>query len=77
MSDSTAVPAELELRTRTRVVLQTGFSSATLHRKVRTGDFPAPVHIGRSSRWVGSEVDAWVASRIAERDAQGMPNDAH
>jgi prophage regulatory protein len=71
MSDATVGPAALELRPRTRVVRQTGLSPATIHRKVRTGDFPKPVHIGRSARWVGSEVDAWITAHIAARDAQG------
>lgn len=71
MSDSAVTPAALELRPRIQVVRQTGFSAATIHRKVRAGKFPQPVHIGRSARWVGSEVDAWVASRIADRDARG------
>lgn len=32
--------------------------------------FPLPVKIGRASRWVSSEIDAWIAARIAERDAK-------
>jgi prophage regulatory protein len=31
--------------------------------------FPVPVPVGSNAvRWVASEVDAWVAARIAERD---------
>jgi len=70
MSDSAAVPAAPELRQRARVVRQTGLSAASIHRKVRAGTFPRPVKIGtRTARWVGAEVDQWIADRIAERDA--------
>jgi predicted DNA-binding transcriptional regulator AlpA len=33
------------------------------------GEFPRPVKIGRASRFVTAEVDAWIASRMAARDA--------
>lgn len=43
---------------------------ASVMRKVRKGVFPRPVHV-RVSRiaFVESEVDAWIADRVAERDA--------
>ncbi len=31
--------------------------------------FPRPVKIGRASRFVAAEVDAWIAGRIEARDA--------
>jgi len=31
--------------------------------------FPRPVKIGKASRFVSAEVDAWIGSRIAARDA--------
>jgi len=33
-------------------------------------DFPRPVRIGRSVRWVRPEVTAWIQGRIAARDAK-------
>lgn len=30
--------------------------------------FPHPVKIGKASRWVSAEIDAWIAGRIATRD---------
>ena len=36
--------------------------------------FPRPVKIGKASRFVSSEVDAWIGSRIAARD--GSPRGA-
>lgn len=31
--------------------------------------FPRPVKIGKASRFVSTEIDAWIGSRIAARDA--------
>ena len=30
-------------------------------------NFPPPIKIGRSSRWVKSEIDAWIDKQIAAR----------
>ena len=30
------------------------------------GAFPAPIKLGRSSRWLKSEVEAWLQARIAQ-----------
>ena len=35
--------------------------------------FPRPVKIGKASRFVCTEVDAWINTRIAARDAGGAP----
>jgi prophage regulatory protein len=50
-----------------------GISPVSLWRRVRDGKFPRPVVINRDKRgavclvaWPESEVDAWVAARIAE-----------
>lgn len=32
--------------------------------------FPRPVKIGKASRFVCAEVDSWISSRIAARDAR-------
>jgi prophage regulatory protein len=34
---------------------------------VKSGTFPAPIKIGeRSAAWIESEIDQWIAQRIAE-----------
>jgi prophage regulatory protein len=49
---------------------RTGLSRSEIYRRVAIGSFPRPVKLGdRASAWSASEVSAWVASRIAERDA--------
>jgi prophage regulatory protein len=48
-----------------------GFTAnSTLYSAMELHGFPRPVKIGlRSVAWVESEVDDWVRSRIAARDA--------
>ena len=46
------------------VLSRTGLSRTTIWRKIRSGDFPAPIQLGPNSvGWPEHEVDAWVASR--------------
>lgn len=41
---------------------------SSLYGRIRSGTFPKPVHLGTLSAWVESEVDAWIAAQIVERD---------
>ena len=49
------------------VVQVTGLSKTTIWRRVKNGDFPAPVRLGslatRSVCWRESEVKGWLGSR--------------
>ena len=36
------------------------------YKLIRDGAFPAPIKLGRSSRWLKSEVEAWLQARIAQ-----------
>lgn len=41
----------------------------TLSRRIKRGEFPAPIRVGsRNVAWLQSEIDAWQAGRVAERD---------
>lgn len=44
-------------------------SHSHIYSLIREGLFPAPVKIGRTSRWVASEIDTWIASCIQQRSA--------
>ena len=44
-------------------------SRSALYRLLRAGQFPAPVKIGRSIAFAEAEVDAWIAAKLADRDA--------
>jgi predicted DNA-binding transcriptional regulator AlpA len=41
-----------------------------LYRLIQEGRFPKPTKFGRSSRWLQSEVEAWLQSRIEESHKQ-------
>ena len=44
------------------------YSRSSIYALVAAGKFPAPCRLGpRASAWVLAEVEAWAASRIAER----------
>jgi len=46
----------------------TGLSTATLYRKISSKEFPRPVALGVMARaWPLSEVQDWIAGRIAVR----------
>jgi len=46
----------------------TGLSTATLYRKISANEFPRPVRLGVVARaWPLSEVQNWIAERIAVR----------
>ena len=41
----------------------------TLNRRIKRGEFPAPIRVGsRNIAWLKREIDAWEAARIAKRD---------
>jgi prophage regulatory protein len=47
----------------------TGLSTATIYRKISAKEFPRPVQLGAVARaWPLSEVQDWIAQRIALRE---------
>ena len=58
---------------RKRQVLEmTGWSNSTLYKRIADGEFKPGVHIGpRMVAWPLAEVEAYIESRIAARDADG------
>jgi prophage regulatory protein len=52
------------------VVERTGLARASVWKQVKLGDFPAPIRItGRAVAWLDTDIDAWIAGRVRERDA--------
>lgn len=50
------------------VKARTGLSRSTLYALIRQGDFPHHVPLGlRCVGWLESEIDGWIAARIASR----------
>jgi predicted DNA-binding transcriptional regulator AlpA len=49
------------------VMTRVGVCRTTLYHLIKSGTFNPPVKIGRSSRWLASEVDAFVRAAAASR----------
>ena len=56
----------------------TGLSRTGIYDRIAKGEFPAPIPIGaRAVGWLESEVDAWIAHRVAvSRDHNSAQNGA-
>ncbi|MER2908938.1 helix-turn-helix transcriptional regulator [Morganella morganii] len=47
----------------------TQFTSLTdkwFYKQIQSGKFPKPIKLGSCSRWLKSEVEAWLLARITE-----------
>ncbi len=44
-----------------------GFGRSRIYQLIGAGEFPQPLKIGKSSRWVKAEIDAWIANQSAQR----------
>ena len=44
----------------------TGMTDKWFYKLIKDGAFPAPIKLGRSSRWLKSEVEAWLQARITQ-----------
>ncbi|HBW8316257.1 AlpA family transcriptional regulator [Klebsiella pneumoniae] len=42
----------------------TGLTDKWFYKLISEGQFPKPIKLGRSSRWMQSEVEEWVNERI-------------
>lgn len=44
-----------------------GLCRSNIYQQIHAGKFPEPVKIGRSSRWLASEIHAWVNAQACAR----------
>jgi predicted DNA-binding transcriptional regulator AlpA len=44
----------------------TGLSNKWFYKLIQEGEFPKPIKLGRSSRWLQSEIETWMQQRIVE-----------
>jgi prophage regulatory protein len=44
----------------------TGLTDKWFYKLIQDGEFPRPIKFGRSSRWLKSEVEAWVLVRVQQ-----------
>lgn len=70
--ESNAVPRKGDSILRLpEVEKRTGLRRASIYRRAAAGTFPKPVRIGpNATGWIESEIDAFLAAAIAQRDAQ-------
>ena len=47
----------------------TGCSDKWFYKLIQEGSFPKPIKLGRSSRWLKSEVENWIEKRINQSRA--------
>lgn len=43
----------------------TDMTDKWFYKLIKDGEFPKPIKLGRSSRWLQSEVESWMQQRIA------------
>ncbi|APS36957.1 MULTISPECIES: helix-turn-helix transcriptional regulator [Serratia] len=48
------------------ITTYTEMTDKWFYRLISEGQFPKPIKLGRSSRWLKSEVEAWMQQRIAD-----------
>ncbi|EAT8670180.1 hypothetical protein AF388_19350 [Salmonella enterica subsp. enterica serovar Typhimurium] len=48
------------------ITTYTEMTDKWFYKLISEGMFPRPIKLGRSSRWLKSEVEAWLQQRIAE-----------
>jgi len=54
------------------VVHKCNLSKATIYKKAKEGTFPKQIKLSeRSSGWLESEINDWIASKVSDRDQVG------
>ncbi|MFP5594398.1 helix-turn-helix transcriptional regulator [Kluyvera sp. 142486] len=48
----------------TFITTLTGLTDKWFYKLIKDGAFPKPIKLGRSSRWLQSEVEKWLRERI-------------
>ncbi|HHA1281875.1 TPA: helix-turn-helix transcriptional regulator [Enterobacter asburiae] len=53
-----------QLVTMAFITRRTGLTDKWFYKLIKDGEFPKPIKLGRSSRWLQSEVETWLQQRI-------------
>jgi prophage regulatory protein len=53
-----------------------GLGTTAIYGRIKRGEFPGQIKMGRLSGWVESEVDAWIQSHVAQRGASASNGEA-
>jgi prophage regulatory protein len=63
---------EVRLWPLVEVMARTSRRKSAIYADISAGRFPRPVPVGAHRRaWISTEIEQWIAERIAERDARG------
>ena len=56
------------------VLARVGLKKTAIYEGVSAGTFPAPVQLSEKAvGWRGSDIDAWIASRVSAREVKKPP----
>lgn len=69
MEPVNVAPAE-RLLNLAEVVRRVSRGKSRIYADIKAGNFPRPIKDGASTRFLESEIDAWIAERRAARDSQ-------
>ena len=47
------------------------FGRSRIYQLIAAGEFPQPIKVGKSSRWVKAEIDAWVSKQATSQRVGG------
>ena len=48
-----------------------GFGRSRIYQLIAAGEFPQPIKVGKSSRWVKAEIDAWISKQTTSQRVGG------
>lgn len=67
-TDTTTAPSLLDepLVDMKFITTLTGLTDKWFYKQIQEGQFPKPIKLGRSSRWLKSQVEAWLQARMDE-----------
>jgi prophage regulatory protein len=69
-ADLSAAPRAITCK---QVCARISMSKGFVYKLIKLGTFPKPLKAGTTALWLVSEVDDWLAARVAERDAGQSP----
>ena len=69
-NDPVTPPRPSRLLRLSEVIERVGLGKSAIYARIRAKSFPRHVDLGGVSVWVESEIDGWIAARIAERNAE-------
>lgn len=54
------------------VINRVAMGKSTIYAMIAHQKFPAPMHFGKASRWLESEIDEWICQQLMNRKQAGQ-----